>query len=117
MLIKYIQEREHRVDAFPPEDDSDIGIYDKIYIRERSNARVFVKYEDDILEVINIIKEMDPYEFQHYFPKDLVAQFDKYPICVYIGKFDCDWNRLLKETKEANIPCFIAYEEENMFTC
>jgi hypothetical protein len=63
--------------------------------------------EKNVLNVIRIIKELDEFEYQNYFPTYLVTSWDNYPLVVCIGKFELDECEFLKKCKESNIPVFI----------
>lgn len=63
--------------------------------------------ETDVLNVIRIIKELDEFEYQNYFPTYLVTSWEDYPRVVYVSKFELDECEFLRKCKECNIPVFI----------
>lgn len=70
-------------------------------------GRIYVDKEENIEKVKNIIKLIDEYEYDGYFPKDLVALFSEYPKVVYTHKFDAiDLNELTARCWENGIYVF-----------
>ena len=51
-------------------------------------GRIYVQKDDAILAVEGILRDLDEYEFDGYYPKGLVAHFSKYPEVIYLYKFD-----------------------------
>lgn len=69
-------------------------------------GRIYVQTENDIEKVKKIIKDNDEYEFETYYPHDLITSLKNYPNVVYIGKFELLFD-LTEECKKMNIPIFI----------
>jgi hypothetical protein len=76
-------------------------------------ARVFVKTEDDSRKLKSIIKKIDLYEYEHYYPAGLIATLDQYPDTVYTGKFDFP-EGFAKAAKEAGIRFVIVEKREEL---
>ena len=55
--------------------------------RTKGYGRIYVAKEEDVQRVKDIIKEMDPFEFE-YLPDNLIALFSEYPVVVFVHKFD-----------------------------
>jgi hypothetical protein len=66
----------------------------KTWSAHKGYGRIYVKNHELIPFVENIISRMDEYEYEHYYPQDLVATVDYYPRVVYLGKFDLDLDEL-----------------------
>ena len=80
-----------------------------VHFSRKSYGRIFVEKEEDIIEVHNIIKGMDEYEFENYMPKDIVCVFDKDAVLTYTHKFtDIDLNDLMYRCWLNGIKCFYA---------
>jgi len=76
------------------------------YLTFKGYGRIYVLTQEDVQKVENVIKEMDSYEFDNYYPEGLVTTLDNYPRVVYIGKFDFSFS-LTEECKKRSIPIFI----------
>ena len=50
-------------------------------------GRIYCASADDVQKVHDIIKAIDPSEYEGYMPKELVAPFSEYPAVVYLHKF------------------------------
>lgn len=61
----------------------------------------------NIQKVENIIKELNEFEWDYYYPKDLVASLEEYPNVVYVGKFEFDEDLFKQICKEKNIPVLV----------
>ena len=80
---------------------------------DRGYGRVFVEKEGDIEKVKAIMREIDPEEFDYYYPNrnegELVTVFDqnKYE-AIYTHKFDeMDMAEVMKRAWEQGIKCFV----------
>ena len=91
-------------------------------------GRIFVEKESDIEKVEDIIREIDEYEFEGYYPtgnylggnnERLVTVFSKENFkSIYVGKFDdMDMTQVLKKAWEQGIHCFIVFGKCNEFDC
>ena len=69
-------------------------------------GRIYTNPEN-IEEVENIIKELDEFEWEGYYPGGLVTSWDRYPNVEYVGKFELNENKFKEICKERNIPVFI----------
>jgi hypothetical protein len=70
-------------------------------------GRIYVAKEEDIEKVKNIIREIDKYEFEYYFPRDLIAVFDGKIESEYTHKFcDLDMTKVLEKAWQQGIYCF-----------
>jgi hypothetical protein len=69
-------------------------------------GRIYTNPEN-IQDVVNIIREMDQFEFDYYYPESFVGCWDDYPVVVYNGKFELDCDELESICKEKSIPIFI----------
>ena len=56
-------------------------------LKSKSYARIFVDTADNIARVRDIVKEINPHEYE-YLPDDLIAPYIEHPTTVYTGKFD-----------------------------
>ena len=54
-------------------------------------GRIYVKKEEDIKKVENILKSLDEFEFDYY-PEGLVTTLDYYPNVIYVGKYEPNFN-------------------------
>lgn len=89
-------------------------------------GRIFVEKESDVSKVEDIIKELDDYEFEYYYPtgdymggknERLVTVFSKENYkSIYVGKFDdMDMSKVLKKAWEQGICCFAVFGKCNEF--
>lgn len=69
-------------------------------------GRIYVKFKEDIQKVEELLKELDLYEYENYYPEDLITTLEQYPSVVYIGKFDIHKD-FESKCKENNIPIFV----------
>lgn len=71
-------------------------------------GKILVREEKDIQKVKDIIKEMDPFEYE-YLPENFIAVFEKNNVeTTYTHKFDSlDLNELQLRCWEADIPIMI----------
>lgn len=69
-------------------------------------GRIYVRTPEDIQVVEDLLRELDQNEFDYYYPGDLVTTFDKYPWCVYTGKYEQNLKELKQVCAERNIPIF-----------
>lgn len=69
-------------------------------------GRIYVQNAEDIQKVEQILHEKDQFEFEDYYPGNLVTTLDRYPSVIYIGKFTLNFD-LEAECKKQNIPIFI----------
>jgi hypothetical protein len=89
-------------------------------------GRIFVEKESDVAALEDIIKEIDPYEFEWYYPtgnymggnnERLVTTYsDENFKSIYVGKFD-DMNmvKVLKRAWDEGIHCFVVFGKINQF--
>ena len=89
-------------------------------------GRIFVEKEEDVQKVEDIMKEIDEYEFNGYYPtgnymggnnERLVTVFSEENYkSVYVGKFDeMDISKVLKKAWEQGIHCFAVFGKCNQF--
>lgn len=89
-------------------------------------GRIFVEKEEDVAALENIMKEIDSYEFDGYYPtgnylggcgERLVTTFsDKNFHSIYVGKFnDMDMTQVLKKAWDKGIRCFAVFGKCNEF--
>lgn len=90
-------------------------------------GRIFVEKEEDVSIVEDIIKEIDPDEFDHYYPtgdhygadrgKRLVTVFSEENYhSIYNGKFDdMDMGEVLKRAWLKGIKCFVVFGKISPF--
>lgn len=89
-------------------------------------GRIFVEKESDVQKVEDIIRELDEYEFDHYYPtgnymggknERLVAVYSKENYkSIYVGKFDeMDISQVLSKAWEQGIHCFVVFGKCNQF--
>lgn len=57
------------------------------FLTRKGYARIYVENRNDISRVKDIIRELDPFEWE-YLPDKLIAPFADYPELVYTHKFD-----------------------------
>ena len=70
-------------------------------------GRIYTNPEN-IQDVENILREIDPMEYDNYYPGgSLVASWDDYPEVEYVYKFDLRGDDFKRLCKERNIPIFI----------
>src|SRR4051812_45031150 len=70
-------------------------------------GRIYVETEADIQKVKDVIKELDPFEFD-YLPADLIVPFSEYPKVTYVHKFnDFCMNRLQAVCWKRGIHVFV----------
>ena len=93
---------------------------DEVYIKDENYemtferkgfGRIFVETEEDVEKLKEIIKEIDPYEANHYLPEDLITTFsDDNFESVYTHKF-CDMNmvKVLHKAWTRGINCFCVF--------
>lgn len=62
---------------------------------------------DKVGEVEDILIECDPEEYRDYYPKNLVAGWDSYPLVEYVGKFELNLAKFHAICKERGIPVFV----------
>lgn len=79
-------------------------------------GRIYVRTEEDVQALKNIIKEMDDYEYS-YMPEDLITVFSEENFTsTYVHKFcDLDMGKVLKAAWSKGIYCFVVFgktEEE-----
>ena len=92
-------------------------------------GRIFVEKEEDIEKVENIMKEIDDYEFEYYYPKGTnpylndkkhgriltVYSVENY-YSVYVHKFDdMDISKVLHEAWKQGIHCFAVFGKCNQY--
>lgn len=82
-------------------------------------GRFFVEKEEDIEKVKQIMREIDEYEFKHYYPSgdfhgggsnhELITVFKEENLhAVYVEKFDdMDMSKVLIECWKRGIKCFV----------
>ena len=98
----------------------------KMMFSRKGYGRIFVEKEEDIQKVEDIMKEIDEYEFNGYYPagnymggnyERLVTVFsEKNYKSVYVGKFDeMDISKVLKKAWEQGIHCFAVFGKCNQF--
>ena len=99
--------------------------YEMIFSR-KGYGRIFVEKEEDITKIENIMREIDEYEFENYYPtgeymggnnKRLVTVFSEENFkSIYVGKFDdmC-MTQVLKKAWEQGIHCFAVFGKCNEF--
>ena len=89
-------------------------------------GRIFVEKEEDIEKIEEIIREIDKYEFDGYYPtgnyfggnnERLTTVFSEENFkSIYVGKFDdMDMTKVLKKAWEQGIHCFIVFGKCNEF--
>lgn len=89
-------------------------------------GRIFVEKEEDVQKVEDIMKEIDPHEFNWYYPtgdymggnhERLVTVFsEKNYKSIYVGKFDdMDISKVLKKAWEQGIHCFAVFGKCNQY--
>lgn len=89
-------------------------------------GRIFVEKEEDVGKVESIIKEIDEYEFNWYYPtgeymgdnnERLVTVYSKENYkSIYVGKFDdMDISQVLNKAWEQGIHCFAVFGKCNEF--
>ena len=89
-------------------------------------GRIFVEKEEDIEKVEDIMRSIDEYEFNNYYPtgdyfggnkERLVTVFSQENFkSIYVGKFDdmC-MTEVLKRAWEQGIHCFVVFGKCNEF--
>lgn len=98
----------------------------KMLFNRKGYGRIFVEKEDDVTALENIMREIDPYEFDGYYPtgnysggsgQRLVTTFsDKNFHSIYVGKFDdMDMTQVLKAAWDKGIHCFAVFGKCNEF--
>lgn len=80
-------------------------------------GRIFVEKEEDIQKVKDVMKEIDSYEFEGYYPTgnhlggngELIAVFNEENLhAIYTHKFDSmDMTKVLVECWKRGIKCFM----------
>lgn len=84
-------------------------------------GRFFVEKEEDIVKVEAIMREIDEYEFDNYYPKSrnledqIITVFkpENYK-SVYLGKFDeMDMGLVMKKAWEQGVKCFCVFGKCN----
>lgn len=92
----------------------------------KGHGRIFVEKESDVEALENIIKEIDPQEFEYYYPtgnymggnnERLVTTYSEENFkSIYVGKFD-DMNmvKVLHKAWEQGIHCFVVFGKINQF--
>lgn len=89
-------------------------------------GRFFVEKESDVSKVEDIIREIDNYEFDHYYPtgnyvggknERLVTVFSEENYkSIFVGKFDeMDMSKVLKKAWDQGIHCFAVFGKCNEF--
>ena len=92
----------------------------RMLFESKGYGRIFVSKEEDIEKVENIMKEIDEYEFNNYYPtgnylggnnERLVTVFSKENCkSIYIEKFDdMDIGEVLKRAWSQDIYCFVVF--------
>lgn len=76
-------------------------------LTEKGWSRLYVRNQDDVDRVVEIVRELDSFEFD-YMPEGWVAAFDEFPNVVYTGKFGglC-MTRLVATCWSRGIACFV----------
>lgn len=64
--------------------------------QRKTYGRIFVQKEEDVAVVLDVLKEVDEYEFSHYAPKDLVGVYGDHKTLVYLHKFEMDKNAIFQ---------------------
>ena len=72
----------------------------------KSDGRVYCRSRVDKNIVINEIRKQNPTEFELYYPKSLVALYIDYPKTIYVGKFNCDYQKLIDDCASQKIYIF-----------
>jgi len=76
-------------------------------LTHKGYARIYIRVGSDIPRVEEIIKEMDPFEFD-YLPPGMIAHYTHYPYTVYTGKFsDLDMDELTNKCWEKGIHIWV----------
>ena len=88
-------------------------------------GRIFVEKEEDIPKLEEIMKEIDEYEFNYYYPdrghgnskEDLIVVFSPENFkSVYVHKFDdMDMGKVMKIAWEKGIHCFVVFGKCNQY--
>lgn len=89
-------------------------------------GRIFVEKEEDIQAIEDIMKEIDPEEFEGYYPigdylgghnRRLVTTFSEESFkSIYVGKFDdMDMTQVLKKAWDKGIHCFVVFGQCNEY--
>lgn len=68
-------------------------------------GRIYVKTQEDIQRVENLLKELDEYEFDYY-PENLVTTLDRYPNVIYVGRYEPYFN-IQEECNSVGIEVFV----------
>ena len=79
---------------------------------EKGYGRIVVDTEEEKIVVLKIIEDLDEYEFENYYPDDLVVVGDG--DLIYVGKFFLNLEVFLKKCREHEILSIIksqTYEE------
>lgn len=68
-------------------------------------GRIYVKKEEDIKKVEEILKNLDKFEW-NYYPEGLVTTLNYYPKVIYVGKYDPNFN-IVDECISRGIEVFV----------
>lgn len=81
----------------------------------KCRGRIIVSKEEHIQTVETIIEEIDKFEFEYYYPENLVicdtveSIRNIGPYCIYVGKFEVDFDILRQKCYEKDIDIKIFY--------
>lgn len=103
----------------------------EMMFERKGYGRIFVEKESDIVKVEDIMREIDDYEFEYYYPGGnnpylnpkkyarLVTTFSEENYhSVYVHKFDdMDISKVLHEAWKQGIHCFAVFGKCNEFDC
>ena len=100
-------------------------MYNNMKFSRKYYGRLFVEKEEDIEKVKEVMKEINPYEFENYYPTgnhvggqgELIAVFNEDNLkSIYTHKFDdMDMGQVMIECWTRGIKCFMIDGKINQF--
>ena len=99
----------------------------EMMFERKGYGRIFVEKDEDVQKVEDIIKEVDEYEFNYYYPtgenfgnfrgQRLVTVYSEENYhSIYVGKFDdMDISKVLHEAWKQGIHCFAIFGKCNEY--
>jgi len=77
-------------------------------LTHKGYGRIYVQKPEDIAVVEQIMEEIDPQEFEGYYPEGLVTTFDQYPEVIYTGKYsDINMDVVTAIAWSRGVPVFV----------